>query len=214
MSSAGGRAVVQALQRPLGAARRRVRVVQREHLDHVGRGGVAALRGAAEPAGFSPRPVAEQLLQEADEELRIQHTLLPMRFPASKLRIPGRYQPKDVGRLGVAAGRAPPEHRQEPRLVPPVQSRNTLHLHRQGPAQQRVSRLGYRVSACMAAGERVGRAEEKTRVQKRWRVTYDRLKLTTSLRGVGDLVAMLAVTSTRMSEGSPAMSMPRSVFAS
>jgi hypothetical protein len=60
-------------------------VVQREHPDHVGRGGVAALRGAAEvaePARFSPRPVAEQLLQEADEELRIQHTL-PMRFPAS-----------------------------------------------------------------------------------------------------------------------------------
>jgi len=32
-----------------------------------------------------------------------------------------------------------------------------------------------------------------------------------SLRGVADLVAMLAVTSTRMSEGSPAMSMSKSV---
>ena len=42
-------------------------------------------------------------------------------------------------------------------------------------------------------------------------MTYDRLRLTMSLRGVEDLVAMLAVTSTRMSEGSPAMSiMPKS----
>ena len=41
-------------------------------------------------------------------------------------------------------------------------------------------------------------------------MTYDRLRLTMSLRGVEDLVAMLAVTSTRMSEGSPAMFMPKS----
>jgi hypothetical protein len=50
----------------------------------------------------------------------------------------------------------------------------------------------------------------KRRSELRNGMTYARLRLTMSLRGVEDLVAMLAVTSTRMSEGSPAMSMPKS----
>jgi len=52
--------------------------------------------------------------------------------------------------------------------------------------------------------------EPKRRSEFRNGMTYDRLRLTMSLRGVEDLVAMLAVTSTRMSEGSPAMFMPKS----
>lgn len=59
---------------------------------------------------------------------------------------------------------------------------------------------------------KVGRIEGRQRKDRgpeaTW--TYDRLRLTTSMRGVADLVAMLAVTSTRMSEGSPAMSMSKS----
>ena len=66
----GGEAV-QAFQRLLGTARRAQRVVQRDHPDHVGCGGVSVLHGVEEvpePACFSP-PVAELLLQEETEEL-------------------------------------------------------------------------------------------------------------------------------------------------
>ena len=45
-----------------------------------------------------------------------------------------------------------------------------------------------------------------TRNESNKLVTYDRLRLTMSSRGVVDSPAILAVTSTRMSEGRPAMS--------
>jgi hypothetical protein len=39
------------------------------------------------------------------------------------------YQSEDVGGVGVATGRASPEHREEPGLVPPVQPPLPLHRH-------------------------------------------------------------------------------------
>jgi hypothetical protein len=107
--------------------------VQRDHPEHVGRSGVAVLHGAAEvpePARLSP-PVAELLLAEETGGIVIKQ-LDTVRAP---VRLGGlnmcsrRYQSKDVGCLRVAAGCAPPEHGQKPRLVPPVQPPLPVHSH-------------------------------------------------------------------------------------
>lgn len=93
-----------------------------------------------------------------------------------------------------------------PTSLAAVASRNTLHLHRQ-PRRPNNPCQGQITVSHRAAGKQ---AEPKRGSELRNDMTYDRLRLMMSLRGVDDLVAMLAVTSTRMSEGRPAMSMPRS----